>query len=500
MQPLLAVQTEAGIVHPCRPMRQAPTRFLQSALVVERVLKLEPHFRSLMAAQLADLPAAPAAGPPAPLAAAVAGAAAGAAGAPRKHPFDDAGTGQTYLSRSNAMLSKLPELTCIAAMMTPFVKYSARTGSSNEYCMSLQRPLVRELDAAVTPYLSSLLPGVVTIAKALQCSIWRRLAPAGWLMDDALRPEGMEKPSADFLAKRMLTDEISNAAAVMDPACWSEFELLGGSYDDAESTLYRLYLAPRAELVESAAGAPADAAAAAAVAADTAAKLKIECDAIRAQPKPSKWMADTAWEDKKREMVAAATERSRVKRAAVRAGEPDAVHEGPMEPLRQAFFAEFALLRKDVEAVAHAGVKSKFGMPLDSGNTERYTYWPSVKSSRPILYFLATCGPLVLKAASISNERVNSVLGRIVTKLRCKLAPSTQEMLTLALVTLQQNASSAPEWVALSAKYGSLERADIAEVDEVLAKLMLERESEVSHQACASPCNMSPGGGGGGVA
>ena len=37
----------------------------------------------------------------------------------------------------------------------------------------------------------------------------------------------------------------------MDRACWSELELLGGSYDDTELTLYPMYLAPRAELVES---------------------------------------------------------------------------------------------------------------------------------------------------------------------------------------------------------------------------------------------------------
>ena len=32
-------------------------------------------------------------------------------------------------------------------------------------------------------------------------------------MDDELRPEGMEEPSADFLAKRMLTEVLGNAAA-----------------------------------------------------------------------------------------------------------------------------------------------------------------------------------------------------------------------------------------------------------------------------------------------
>ena len=72
-----------------------------------------------------------------------------------------------------------------------------------------------------------------------------------------------------------------------------------------------------------------------------------------------------------------------------------------------------------------------FGKEMEEGPDARYEYWPSVKSSRPLLYF---CAETLLGGDGNStcfNERMHSPAGRITEKYRASMKPDTVERLTL---------------------------------------------------------------------
>jgi len=73
-----------------------------------------------------------------------------------------------------------------------------------------------------------------------------------------------------------------------------------------------------------------------------------------------------------------------------------------------------------------------FGLPLGPKVDARYEFWPQRKKEWPLLYFCATQLLAGSKASSCSNERTHSVAGRICSKLRGSLQPSSIEKLTLA--------------------------------------------------------------------
>ncbi|MCX8512782.1 MAG: hypothetical protein ORN83_13600 [Chthoniobacteraceae bacterium] len=73
-----------------------------------------------------------------------------------------------------------------------------------------------------------------------------------------------------------------------------------------------------------------------------------------------------------------------------------------------------------------------YGLPLQSEKVDaRYEFWPSRKKQWPLLYYCATQLLANLKASTCSNERMHSVFGRIFSKLRASLLPSSAERLTL---------------------------------------------------------------------
>ena len=117
-------------------------------------------------------------------------------------------------------------------------------------------------------------------------------------------------------------------------------------------------------------------------------------------------------------------------------------------------------------------------------------YWPFIKSSRPFLF------PRDLRPARPQGCQHQQRARQQRDGLLCHQAP----LQAGAFNAGDAHASSRCRRTSLrhrsgppSPPYGSLECADIAEVDKVTAKLMLERESEISHHACASPLTHAAG-------
>jgi len=106
-----------------------------------------------------------------------------------------------------------------------------------------------------------------------------------------------------------------------------------------------------------------------------------------------------------------------------------------------------------------------YGDPLSSGyNANRYGFWPKHKHEFPILYLLAI---IILggQATSIECERVHSLAGRIVTKLRAALLPAKFELLTLGNIFLKEMIKKDEELQAL------IQTGDAAEVEFYLKRI-----------------------------
>jgi len=120
-------------------------------------------------------------------------------------------------------------------------------------------------------------------------------------------------------------------------------------------------------------------------------------------------------------------------------------------------------------------------------------YWPFIKSSRPFLY------PRDLRPARPQGCQHQQRARQQRDGLLCHQAP----LQAGAFNAGDAHASSRCRRTSLRHRsgppYGSLERADIAEVEKVTAKLKLKRESEISHHACASPLTHAAGAGGDGI-
>lgn len=426
--PLLAMQRELGVPTPLRPVPQSNTRFLQSSFVMRRIIVLWPSIKQMRARLMV-----------------------GGVIGDVVYEFDPP-TMSAFNLLCTDLAVQMDTLIAIDKMMEPFIKFNARIGSSKEYTMSLQRPLFHELYVALEPFTASLVPAVQSVARSLTCSILTRMAPLMHSDMDGLRPAGMAKLTGEALREKLSErDEIANAAAALDPSCWATFVELGGSLEDAESTIWRHLIRPRASVTEGGPFVPEGAASAAAFAA--------EIKRIRAQPKPSKFMSDGAWAAKLDRLVREATDNH----AQAIAPGGVAVLADPLTPLRDALEREFEalaeLITKEELATDHGKKDSQYGSPLGVDNGPRYQLWPALKPQFPIL-FAAASMLLCAKRTSISNERLHSVAGRINSKLRASLTPASIEMLTLSHMALKDAMAADVELKKLRQPSGSLEGLD----------------------------------------
>lgn len=79
---------------------------------------------------------------------------------------------------------------------------------------------------------------------------------------------------------------------------------------------------------------------------------------------------------------------------------------------------------------------------MDQGNLNRKKYWVQRRNEMPVLYCMAMI-ILPIPFASTSNERVHSVLGRILSKFRCSMNSETLEENLLGYYCLREEGKKA---------------------------------------------------------
>jgi hypothetical protein len=118
----------------------------------------------------------------------------------------------------------------------------------------------------------------------------------------------------------------------------------------------------------------------------------------------------------------------------------------PKRPLYDAVLAEVnahaGMLRDEYQKFSTAQFKGQlyepYGKPLTHGTNERYEYWPSQKSIKPLMYF---CAKTLLAGdcnATASCERTHSKTTLITRSLRASMKADTVERLTMGAVYSRQ--------------------------------------------------------------
>lgn len=434
MLALLGMQ--ADVARPLKPVKASATRFLQRGYQVARVVKLWKPLTALYNELLAP-----------------------------GHTIFDADTKKLYVDGYLRAAKLLDEIKSFDTMAAPFLRYNARMGSENDYTSSLQAPLFVELfgsvDAERTRALALGASGVkiVSMAETLIKSLFTRLAPVR-LYESAVRPAFVPPVlPAPRRIEQLKVDDLFNAAALLDPACWATFEEYAGDYDDALAFIYKA-LSQQSKRV-SPAVAPA-------VAAASKAALAAEIAAIKAKPKASMWVSDEAHAKKLAMEEAAARERFRQKDDAV----AQAVALDEQGVFLPQLKIELVALKKLADAERERkGRKepSPYGSPFDVDNKLRYGFWPKAKETMPLLFLAAWLILASIPAASTKNERVHSVSGRICCKFRAAMKAASVEELTLGYYYLLENTKRKMVEYAKRLVVTSADLIDLAELDEILA-------------------------------
>ena len=140
------------------------------------------------------------------------------------------------------------------------------------------------------------------------------------------------------------------------------------------------------------------------------------------------WITAASWAATLAEKEAAARERYRSRGDAA----AQAILLDEHGPLLQQLKVEAPGLKEvhKVEAARNKAGPSMYGDPFATGNKPRRRFWPKAKETMPLFFLLAWL-VLGIPAASTKNERMHSVSGRICSKFRACMKPSTLEHLTL---------------------------------------------------------------------
>lgn len=354
----------------------------------------------------------------------------------------------------------------------PFLGIIARLGSDTEYTSSICQEATRFLFELCERERAHL--HMADICMSLQNSLLARAAShatASALLHGKPHlkaPAFMQNSPAMRL--RLEVDARLYSAQILDPA-YAPFVLVrAGSLEDVIAYLYQQILIPGAAVKV------APAVAALPVVPDSAADLKARLAAIDALPKPMAETPDQYWAAHKAE------EKKKLKdtwrnRDAVQSLEDgvEGVFDGgggdrdPFAPLLDGLRAEMALYREFLNDQTNLWLQNKdtwgkafpapYGTPLGPKVDARYEFWPQRKEEWPLLFFCATQLLAGAKASTCSNERTHSVSGRICSKLRGSLLPSTVEQLTLAYYYIRR------EVVVLMNEWGKDAVANLEEED-----------------------------------
>jgi hypothetical protein len=363
---------------------------------------------------------------------------------------------ETYAVRGELIVTKakyakvlvsIPTMEGVNRLGKYFLGVIDRLGSDNAYTSSVTQEAARHLFQACEQEKADH-PTMANICDSLQNSILARCAShatATVLLQG--RPHLKAPPfmqDGPAKAERLAKDAHEHACYVLDPANFFSVLMRGGdaALQDAEAYFYQKVLVSDATIL----GAPQQAAMPHAP--DSLADLKAKIQAIKDMAKPAVMESEEYFEKYKKQQVAQIKAAFKNKDALrqYEAGEEEAAGGGGdhdpfglmLDALRKELqeFKEFLGTQTQIFMQRVAGGAQwdggAYGLPLQSKKVDaRYEFWPSRKKQWPLLYYCATQLLAGSKASTCSNERMHSVSGRIFSKLRASLLPSSVERLTL---------------------------------------------------------------------
>jgi hypothetical protein len=439
--PLLEVQDARGVARPKLPVSKCPTRFFYVVYQLLRLLELETA--------LGDL----------------------------RQRWSDAKVAwlTEFTTLHDAWNGQVTAAKYITGLFEPMVTQFTRLGSESEFTLSIRPWIFFSWNDKALAFLSKpdLPAGMRPVVHAFQHQLWLRFAPASIITKNNALPESKRQgPVLDLSPhdseERIQLDDITNAAAWLDPAMHAFWKRRGGKRDDVlarlQVTLTRAAAKSLEQLDEdvamqgagadapAVAGEPAPAAAggtAAAAGAGMAAAVGAAGGAlgtagvvvplwhgaanIKAALVLIKARGRDVYEDddefeKETERL---TEKERARRKAKGEKEQianDAAGASAREKVTAFMFdqldVELAAFEKEMADTQDKGATvSRYGIPDQaSGTRARYAYWPSKQKDWPLL---ATLAPMVLctRWTAMSLERLNSKAGIIISRLRARLTP-----------------------------------------------------------------------------
>jgi len=441
------------------PIRPSATRFNSSFLTSHRILRLRPALTSMWQALQV----------------------------PQQDTFN-AEDKSEFCSIYAKLLATNDELELISSLSGPILKISSALGSTTNYVLSCQRPLLMQLVNAIAAERNKgPKASCISILDAFHCSVYERLAPV--VFWEVQPPAGFVEPKGNRREQCIARDDIANATAVLDPACFPTLLHYSNNTGHAVAFYYNKIITPNTRIVDPQ-GAPVDKAAQAA--AGSKAKAALEKKKIREEPKPSPFMTDDVWEEEKQRRMDEVDARF----GAAAAGGAQAVAAlDPLGPLLTQLEAEMATLKKLHVEAREQGLEwvKRYGLPFDQGNANRLMFWPTQKSNLPLLYTMASV-LLTAPAASTDNERAHSLGGRIVSKLRSSMTGASVDRNTMGYVWLRKKAASLAE--QLNAKGVSHDDVD----DNLEHEGEEEAEAEEEEEIILVEDEGAAGGGGGNAA
>ena len=269
----------------------------------------------------------------------------------------------------------------------------------------------------------------------------------------SLRPANLEAWPLVEHCERVNYDDLCNAAALLDPACFATYRSLGGNLSDAKNFFkaklekYAVRITPLG---------------ASQISLLNAAQLQAEIKTIRETNPKGIFQSVADNEEAIKEKIAAARVRFQ--------------NRGPDEDIIFGALAaqldiEMALIKKLIDEESEQsrlGAKSKYGDPFDSDNKERYRMWPAHRDQMPLLFICSWCILASIPAASTENERIHSTAGRICTKLRSSLSAGSLERLTLGYYYMRDAAKRKATDYAAHLGIIDSNNIDIAQLDQMI--------------------------------
>lgn len=430
-EPLLTLQRAGGVPHPALPLTACPTRFFYSLLQVRQLQKLDNWLDQLRTRW-------------------------------ETGKVDWLGD---FLARHDRWRGMRTVATQVLSLFEPLLKDYNRLGSEREYTLPVRLAVFERWNAAAQRALADPACIITDVAKEFQRQLWLRLATVAQITTNNGLPAA-KKVGPDIVlterekAERLQFDDISNAAAYVDPAMWPTFKKMGGHRKDAQATLWNLFKAMIADSVYDAAANAGGGGAAGEAVAVAGGGVAVAAGGAAADIPP--WelapsMREARLLISKREKpplqaqeefdlgTAELIDAEKARRQRLGLPEDDHADRGGagdlMLQVQDQFLVQCKAHEEEMDRIHGADAKTgklTFGDPLAAtGALTRYSYWPSREQQ---LYLLAVPASIVvtLPWTNMRLERANSASGIIAARLRAAMTPQMLESFLLGQQLLKQ--------------------------------------------------------------